>query len=346
MNSIESTNYFGIPRQIVMTILACWMSLVLANAAEQAAAEQELSEAAALERSQEIGVRQRAIEEMQSEFGVYNPVLVEAYADFGKYYYDLGDYTSAVELYDSALQIARISNGLDSEQQLPVLEQLIDSNKQLNDWPAVDKFEHLRYHIGSRLYKVDDDRFLAAATQYGDWKLRVVRENLLELNSRGLSSETEDLSRFYGRVIADIELQTDTTQEELLQMIYGKSLADLSLTRIIAATPYTAFQGTVSQYVYETRCQNVVNSQGQLVRQCINVQVENPRYRQSQQDAKDIAIGQYTREVTRSIDKLQAIATQSQSLTIEQRQALESHIGELQTESTLLLRSARRRVLF
>lgn len=325
-------------------LLGC--GCLIGSVAAQDAPETGLSEAAALERSQEVGARQQALEDLQSEFGIYSPVLVEAYSDFGAYYAEQGDYVSSAELYNSALQIARISNGLFSAEQLPVLAQLIESNRNLGNWLEVDKFEHLRYHISSRLYKMDDEHFLLAATAYGDWKLRVVRENLLELGGRALSSETEDLSRFYSRIIADLETNTDTSQEDLLQMIYGKSLADMALARVVAATPFTAFQGTVSQYINQTRCQNVVNSQGQVVRQCYSVQVENPRYRQSQQDAKEMAVSQYAREVDRSVEKLQAIAAQSTNLTLEQKQALESHIGELQTEAVLLQRSSRRRSLF
>jgi hypothetical protein len=57
-------------------------------------------------------------------------------------------------------------------------------------------------------------------------------------------------------------------------------------------------------------------------------------------------VTQYTREVTRSIDKLQAISAASVALTAEQRAALDSHIAELQTESIQLQRVARRRSLF
>ena len=306
----------------------------------------DLAAAAALERSQEIGARQQAIEDLQSELGVYDPALIEAYSDFAAYYAELGDYTSAIELYDSALQVARISNGPYSEEQLPVLELLIANNRQLLHWQEADNLEHLRHHISSRLYSDDDPRFLQSATSYGDWKLRVVRENLLDLGSRGLAAETEDLSEFYDTTIAAIEASDSATQEDLLQMIYGKSLADMALARVVASTPYTAFQGTVSQFVYETRCQNVINAQGQVVRQCYSVQVENPRYRSSQQQAKEMAVSEYAREVNRSIEKLQGIMAQSANLTVEQRASLESHIGELQTESMLLQRSSRRRLLF
>lgn len=298
--------------------------------------------AIALERAE----RELAIEELQSDFGIYSPQLAEAYADFGAYYNELGDYDSAVAQYTAALQIARIAYGLYSEEQLPVLQRLIDSHSKAGDWEEVDKVQHLAHHISSRVYAIDDDAYLLAAIAYGDWKLRVVRENLLDLNSRGLTGETEDLSEFYDRVVARLETETDVSQEQLLQLLYGESIADISLARLVAYTPFTAFQGTVSQYVTQTRCQNALNSQGQVVRQCYSVQVENPRYRQSQQDAKQIALNQYTREVSRSIDKLQAISAQSVALTAEQRAALDSHIAELETETIQLQRAARRRTFF
>jgi tetratricopeptide (TPR) repeat protein len=300
----------------------------------------------AAELARERSERTQAIEEMQSEFGIYSPQLAEAYADFGAYYLNLGDYESAIAQYTSALQIARISYGLYGEEQLPVIQKLIEANQQRQDWEEVDKLQHLAYHISTRLYEIKDAPYLLAATAYGDWKLRVVKENLLQMNSRTLIRETEDLSAFYDKVIARLETESEASQEDLLQLLYGESIADISLARMAAMTPFTAFQGTVSQYVTETRCQNGLNSQGQVVRQCFSVQVENPRFRQSQQDAKQIAVTQYTREVTRSIDKLQAISAASVALTAEQRAALDSHIAELQTESIQLQRVARRRSLF
>lgn len=346
MNSFRTTPQTKNLRCKPISLLWLFVVVVSLQAAGQDALEDDSAAAAALERSQELNARQQALEEMQSEFGIYSPVLIEQYSDLADYFRDAGDQVEAIRFYNSALQVARIANGLYSQEQLPVLQRMIESNIELKDWEEADKLEHLKYHISSRLYAVDDDDFLLAATKYGDWKLRVVRENLLALSGRSLTNETEDLSEFYTRIITDLETKTDASQEDLLQMIYGKSLADMALARAVASTPYTYFQGTVSQYISETRCQNVVNSQGALVRQCYNVQVENPRYRQSQVDAKQMAVSQYARQVDRSIEKLQAIASSSVNLTDEQRLALESHIGELQTESILIQRSARRRSLF
>ena len=76
------------------------------------------------------------------------------------------------------------------------------------------------------------------------------------------------------------------------------------------------------------------------------MQVENPRYRQSQRDAKQIILRRYSREITGSIERLHFIKETSRELTNSERQQLEIRILELTTESEQLLRVARRALQF
>ena len=76
------------------------------------------------------------------------------------------------------------------------------------------------------------------------------------------------------------------------------------------------------------------------------MQVENPRYRQSQRDAKQIILKRYNGEITRSIERLHHIMDNNSGLTNWERQQLEIRIVELATESEQLLRAARRTLLF
>ena len=303
-------------------------------------------ESTALEISREVTARLGDIENMQGELGVYDAALIEAYSDFAGFYMELEDYSNAVRFYNEALQIARINTGLYSEQQLPIIEALIDNNGKLKEWPEVDDLHQLNYHISSRLYDFSDSEYLTAVEDFGGWKLRVVRENLLDLNGRRLIGTAEDLSDFYKMVIESAEQQVDIKPERLLKMVYGKTETDLTLARSIAATPYSSFEGTASRYVSQTRCQTARNSQGQAVRNCFTVQVENPRYRLSQRDAKRIILKRYNGEITRSIERLHYIMDNNSGLTNGERQQLEIRIVELATESEQLLRAARRTLLF
>lgn len=300
----------------------------------------------ALEISRELNARQQAIEDLQGEQGIYSPFLQEAYSDLAAFYNEIEDYENAISLYTDALQVTRINTGLYSEEQLPVIQALIRGNDKLQQWQDLDDLQQLIYHISSRLYQPGDPGYFGAAEQYGRWKLRMMRENLLGMNYRRLTNTAVDLSKFYDSVIANIESQPDARPDNLSQMIVGKMQADLILARAVASTPYTAFEGTASRFITQTRCQNVRNSQGQIVRQCVSVQVENPRYRQSQRDAKQFAMSRHNRAIRGSLDKLQSIRSGGSGLNAAEVRALDTQIAQIEAELAQLLRLNRRRSLF
>ena len=93
--------------------------------------KQARDQARSLEISRQLSLRQRALEDMRSELGIYDPALLEAYSDLAGFYDEIEDYENAVKLFTDALQVARISSGLDSETQLPVLINLINLNRKL-----------------------------------------------------------------------------------------------------------------------------------------------------------------------------------------------------------------------
>ncbi|MFT4886641.1 MAG: hypothetical protein ACI8V0_000863 [Pseudohongiellaceae bacterium] len=296
-------------------------------------------EARILEISRERSARQAGIIAMQSDLGIYDPALQEAYSDFGAFYNEIEDYESAVGLHTDALQVARINTGLYSPQQLPIIDALILNNAKLQDWEEVDDLYELDFFVARRVYSVEDSNYIAAIEEYGRWNLRVVRENILSLNSRGLMERATDLSEFYSRELNRIELYTNLEPETLLGIILAKIQTDLTLARSIARTPFTAFEGTASRYVTESRCRNVTNARGQVVRQCQNYQVANPRFRQSQRDAKNMELRRYSRQIETSIERLREIRLTSSSLSEAEKQSLDMQIAELETESIQLSRS-------
>lgn len=309
----------------------------------QAEAEQRAREA---ELARELELRLQSINDLQGDLGIYAPQLQEAYGDLASLYHEMEDYESAITIYTDALQISRINTGLYSDQQLPIIQSLIDNNGRLRNWEEADDLHELRYHISTRLYEHKDLAYLNAAQHYGEWKLRVLRENLLEQSYRSYSSSAEDLSEFYERLISTVEIQPSYRAENMIPLLQGKSEADLVLVQAIASTHYSAFEGTASPYVYEQRCRSVRNTAGQIVRECVNVQVPNPRYAQSQVDAKRFAMSRSTRAVQESIDKLREIALQSSDLGRVEREQLESQIAQLETRTYQLQRQSRSRRRF
>ncbi|GIT20333.1 MAG: hypothetical protein CM1200mP40_00150 [Gammaproteobacteria bacterium] len=176
-------------------------------------------------------------------------LLIEAYGDMGHFYSEIEDYENAIRLYTEALQISRINTGLYSPEQIPILDSLIEANSRNTDWQEVDDFQELHYLINSRIYELTEIEYIAAAETYGAWKLRVIRENLLDQSRFSLLNTAENLSDFYARTIERLELIPDVRQEDLITVIYGKSQTDLTLAQVVASTPYTAFEGTESQSI-------------------------------------------------------------------------------------------------
>ena len=125
-----------------------------AEATEATAAEEEViseeerarREARLAELTQQLEVRLRAIEDLQSEQGIYHPALIEAYSDLANVHVELENYDQASRYLTDALQIARINTGLFSEQQLPVIDELIKNNMRKQDWSEVDDLVHLDHH--------------------------------------------------------------------------------------------------------------------------------------------------------------------------------------------------------
>jgi hypothetical protein len=310
------------------------------NAAESA------ESARSLDISREIARREALIEELRYSSGVYSDQLREVQADLGAYLIEVEDFEGAAEVYSEALQITRINTGLYSEEQLPLIKALIASNTSSKAWAEADDFQSLHLHIASRLYSKTDGRFLAAARQYGDWRFRVMSENLLDDSYQGLARTAEELSAFYGDVIEALESKGQEHSGELLDFVFSKAETDMVLIRAIASTPYTDFPGTVSPYVYRSRCRNVRNANGQVVQQCTNIQVENPRYRQSQRDAKQVAVNRQVRSIREAIERIERLRDSAPLLDRDEVDVLDSRIARLELETQQMLRQARSRSLF
>ncbi|MCB1671045.1 MAG: tetratricopeptide repeat protein [Gammaproteobacteria bacterium] len=300
----------------------------------------------ALEITRELERRQQAIEETQSELGPYHPSLVEMYADLAAYYQEIGDLEQALAMYREAFQLTRISAGLNSEQQLPYIDKLIEGSLAASDWQQADDLNQLRYYLKNRLYQPADPRYALAVAELGDWKLRAMRENLLSENYRGIGREAEELSDIYSNSIARIQAVPQYSEMSLLPLYRGKSHADLEVARVLAETPYQFFEGTVSRYVYQTVCNNVSDGQGGVVRQCNSIQRENPRYRDSQRDSKRMMVNRSIREVEVSLQNLNDILARNPDFPGSDRERLNSEIRELETEFLRIQRNSRRSLLF
>ena len=317
-----------------------------AQDSEQEEKSVAISEERALEISREINAHQTGIEEIQTKIGIYDQSLIEAYSSLAEIYNEIEDYENASAIFLDALQVARINTGLYSAEQIPLVRLLIKNKIGAKEWRSADDFHELEYLISSRVFAPMDAEHLKAIESYGAWKLRVIRENLFNQSGQSLLLTAGEVSSFYNRVIDKVEQEAGLHNKSLLNVLYSKTQVDMTLARYVSSMPYTYFQGTASPFTNQTRCRNMRNSRGQIVRQCYSVQVENPRYRQSQREAKRFAVSRHTRAVSRSIGKLENIRNNSTDLTRAEKQSIDLQISEIVIESEQLLRGSDRPYLF
>jgi len=331
-------------RPSLSTRLLLWVCLLLAP---QIQAQQDLPELApepeqgALQLSLELENRLARIQSIQSELGVYDPALVEVFADLAAFYQELGDFESAIDYYQQALQAERINTGLNSPRQLPVIDKIIDSSIAMEEWSTADDMHHLRFYLKNLLYEAEAPEYVAAIDEMGRWKLRVLRENLLAMSSRNLTDIGDEISDMYRDGIYRVQAQQDYEATALIPLYRGKSQADLELARSLAMTPYQYFEGTVSRYVYQNVCRSVPDGAGGLVRSCQSVRRENPRYRESQRDSKRFQVNRKIREVQASVSSLNDILLENEDMSPQERAEIDMQLREMQVEFDRIARSAR-----
>ena len=146
--------------------------------------EQERIQQAFLDRDQYTQLINRI--ELESGTDVYRADLSQAYMDLGLTLQILGQHEEALDAFDKALQTVRVSSGLNSPLQIPMLQELFSSNLSLAEFGKADTFSHLIFHIARKSYLPGDERRLVALQQLGNWKLKAENEELLSEFSNAL----------------------------------------------------------------------------------------------------------------------------------------------------------------
>ncbi len=331
---------------IYTLVLMIWFSLAAAAEAEAESRPADADEAAVDERTTELQRRETALAELRDQLGLYHPALAEAYGELGGLQLELEDFEQSLATYQDALEVARINNGLYSEAQLRIIDGMIAANEGLAAWEAVEDLHEFRYHMAGRLWELADSRHLAAVAVWGGWKTRAIRDGLLGGGAWGVRSAIDDAGSVYRRAIAALEQEPPGRPLELATLIRGKAELDVHMLRAVAATPYNYFPASVPRYVNQVRCRMIPGPNGQAVRRCVNVQVENPRYLSSQRNNKRTTLMRYSNAVNDGIERLSAIRDEGAGLSPEAAAEIDAQVARLEAEYQAYFRRGRRDLLF
>ena len=157
-----------------------------------------------------------AIALLESEHGAYSPVLPERLLSLGLSLQQEGHHAEAAAVFKRGTHLARVSSGLYSTEQLPLLESEIRSLHALADYRAVDERQRYLYRVQERALQDPGQRALALLQQ-ADWQRQAYLLRLDEEPAPRLLQMWE----FNRLALNDILAAEGETSIKLLQPLYG-----------------------------------------------------------------------------------------------------------------------------
>lgn len=128
-------------------------------------------ESGLLNRARQLDDYRNAIARVEAEGGVWATGLAEQLSGLGETYQVRGQHRDAIEIFDRAIHISRINNGLYDLNQVPIIDRLLESLKARGLWEEVHKRHQYLYWLHKRNFGADDPRMLPVIDRLGKWYL-------------------------------------------------------------------------------------------------------------------------------------------------------------------------------
>lgn len=141
-----------------------------------------------LRRAQQLEDYRSAIARLEAEQGVWATGLAEQLSGLGETYQVRGQHRDAIEIFDRAIHISRINNGLYDLSQVPIIDRLLESLKARGLWEEVHKRHQYLYWLHKRNFGADDPRMLPVIDRLGKW---YINDYALNPNRRMMSQLVE-----------------------------------------------------------------------------------------------------------------------------------------------------------
>ncbi|MCB1676000.1 MAG: hypothetical protein KDI01_06900 [Halioglobus sp.] len=177
--------------------------------------EEALGQVIADLRADERALRQ-TIAALEASEGAYAPGLTQPLLSLGLALQTQDRHAEAVELFRRGAHLARISDGLYSPQQLPLIEGEIASALAQGQYAAVDERQSYLYRVQIRCFSPGPER-ARALIQQADWQRRAYQ---LELDKQGFR-RLMNMWELYRVALNDIVAREGETSPALLQPLRG-----------------------------------------------------------------------------------------------------------------------------
>jgi len=118
------------------------------------------------------------INEIEMAHGPHDAAIEENLISLSMVYKEQGNHLKRLEVLNHALHLHRLQYGLESKQQLAVVEKIISTNTDLEDWKALDQSYEYFYWVNRRIYGTDSLELLPVLNRVMEWKLDVIERGL------------------------------------------------------------------------------------------------------------------------------------------------------------------------
>jgi len=177
--------------------------------------EQDLSELA-----QAAEQYQEAIREQEAQ-GAWAPGLSQDLMGLGRALQEMGEHQEAIPVFERAGHVARVNRGLYTLDQLPALEERIDSHLALGQWEEADQQQQYSFYLYSRAMGQNDPALVEVMRDFAHWNLSVHFRGMEETSGRLL-----DAYRLFNAA-HELLLQVESDNLER-QLAYLDSLAGVA----------------------------------------------------------------------------------------------------------------------
>ncbi|NRA85780.1 MAG: hypothetical protein HRU22_18990, partial [Gammaproteobacteria bacterium] len=126
------------------------------------------------------------IEQLEFQGGIYSDNLSQNLIQLGTLYQHNDKHANAVKVFERALFLHRINDGLYSNNQVAVIEKIINSLTRLKKWNLVnDRFSHL-YWLANKSLQHDHEKRLEITLKCAHWQLEAYNLRVAKIPMQSL----------------------------------------------------------------------------------------------------------------------------------------------------------------
>jgi tetratricopeptide (TPR) repeat protein len=135
---------------------------------------------------EDIEAYKKQLEELEGLSGPYAEGLNDSLVTLGRHHLKQKDYSKALELYRRALHVMRVNAGLDSEQQVPLIREMMIVHQEMGDLEGLDKLYDTFFRTHGEGFPPYSDERKRAILEYMRWQRAVYATGLDAGNGRRL----------------------------------------------------------------------------------------------------------------------------------------------------------------